>query len=134
MYGRLELKTSDYAFLTAMQIVDARQQQNLAKASVPQSSAGQTMINQIVKGMDERQRLSVHVYTSMTQNSEQAMSLLVDKVAVVEKWVQSSRSNYSANLLNEGIQQMIARDTTVITGKEAGLRRVLSMDASGFQR
>lgn len=134
VYGRLELKTSDYAFLTAMQIVDARQQQKLAKASVPQSPAGQAMINQIVKGMDERQRLSVHLYTSMTQNSEQAMSLLVDKVAVVEKWVQSSRSNYSANLLNEGIQQMIARDTTVITGREAGLRRVSSMDSSGFQR
>lgn len=113
VYSTLPVNVNDYAFLTALQIVDARQQQKLASASVPATSAGKDLIKQIVRGMDERQNVSTYLYSTMTHNDRQADTVLQRKVAVVEKWVKDSRSDVSANLLNEDIRQMIARYTTL---------------------
>ncbi|WP_366548337.1 hypothetical protein [Pseudomonas amygdali] len=113
VYNKLPVDVNDYAFLTALQIVDARQQQKLASASVPASLAGKNLIKQIVQGMDERQNVSTYLYSTMTHNERQADNVLQRKVGVVEKWVMDSRSDVSANLLNEDIRQMIARYTTL---------------------
>lgn len=113
VYNKLPVNVNDYAFLTALQIVDARQQQKLASASVPASSAGKDLIKSIVRGMDERQNVSTYLYSTMTHNDRQADAALQRKVGVVEKWVKDSRSDVSANLLDEDIRQMIARYTTL---------------------
>lgn len=112
-YTHLSVGDADFALLTALQIIDARQQQVLARETQATSSKGERQIERIVKGMEDRQNASLFAYRNMAENKEGAQQLLDSRIAMIEKWIESSRSNDSAALLTQDIGSLVAENSSM---------------------
>lgn len=108
----LSVKADDFAFLTALQIIDARQQQSLAMSSTTHSGEGKALIQQIIDAMDGRQNTSRYSYNRMSGGDKKTLDLLEKKIAVIDSWVQNSRSDASADMLKGNLSTIFLENSS----------------------
>lgn len=100
----------DFAFLSALQIVDARSQAKLAERTQLTDPRVKWIIEDVTKGSDYRERFTRANFEIMMGSAKERADLN-EQVTIVSRWIDQSTNERSASLLSQTLEQMVAQNT-----------------------
>jgi len=110
LYGQNMGNATDFAFLTALQVVDAQGQQALAANTQLTDKASGWVLNSVTNGSIYRQRVSRVFYQEMSKNLKDSANL-DRQVSIVTAWKDQVRNDLSVSLLNDSLNTLVAQGT-----------------------
>ncbi|WP_241032691.1 MULTISPECIES: hypothetical protein [Pseudomonas] len=110
LYGEKLGNATDFALLTAMQIVDAQSQQVLAENTELTDKASGWVLTSISRGTAYRQQESRVFYNEMSKTLSDSASL-DRQVSIVSTWKGQVSNELSASLLSDSLSTLVAQAT-----------------------
>jgi len=110
LYGKTLGNPTDYAFLSALQIVDARSQQALADNTALTKKSESWILSGVKNGSDYREREARVFYEEMSKGILNGVSL-DRQVSIVSTWKNQLSSEISASLITDSLDTLIAQGT-----------------------
>lgn len=110
VYGQKLGNATDFALLTALQIVDAQDQLALAADTQLTEKSFDWVLHSVNKGSTYRQRVSRVFYDEMSKDLSDSANL-DRQVGIVSAWKSQVRSELSAPLLNDSLKTLVAQGT-----------------------
>ncbi|AXH59942.1 hypothetical protein [Pseudomonas amygdali] len=110
LYGKTLGNSTDYAFLSALQIVDAQSQQALASNTQLTNTSEGWILSGVKNGSEYREREARVFYQEMSKGILNGVSL-DRQVSIVSTWKSQVSSEISASMITDSLDTLIAQGT-----------------------